>query len=223
MAESLFLIRHGATIWNHENRFQGQQDVPLSEEGRRQATLLGVRFERQFRGLRFDAVWCSDLSRARETAVPVAAALGLPVREHPGLREMNFGRWEGLTFSRIEEVFPENAASYRADPVRTSPPDGENFLAVYERVMSALEAILAGGERRVILVAHGGSLKALLCHLLDWDPAARNRLSVENASLTVVNFRGGRARLSKLNDTAHLEPWAAAGLAVPGSLMKEES
>lgn len=223
VAGSLFLIRHGETTWNHENRFQGQQDVPLSDDGRRQAALLALRFRCQFRELRFDALWSSDLTRARETAAPVAEALGLPLREHSGLREINFGRWEGLTFAQIEKVFPENVACYREDPVRTSPPEGESFLAVQARAVSALEEILAGEGRRLILVAHGGTLKAILCHLLGWDLAARNRLALDNASLTVVNYRGGKARLNKLNDTAHLEPWAVAGLSIPGSVLKEDA
>lgn len=216
MGGALFLIRHAVTVWNHENKFQGQRDVPLSEEGQRQAALLGARFRSLVPGASFDAIWSSDLARARETAAPLADTFGLPLREHPGLREMDFGRWEGLTFAQIEKVFPDNAASYREDPVGTRPPGGESFRDMQARVAAALAEILAdGARRRVLLVAHGGSLKALLCHLLGWDPTTRNRLALDNAGVTVVNFRGGKARLHKLNDTAHLEPWAAAGLLVP--------
>lgn len=204
---TLFLVRHGQTVWNHEHRYQGQSDVPLSEEGRRQASLLAERLANASREVPFDAIWSSDLARARETAEAAAQVLGLPVRLHSGLREMNFGAWEGLTFPEIEKSFPENVAAYRRDPVRTAPEGGESFLQVQARVVAAMEGILRGGCRRPLIVAHGGSLKAWLALRFGWDPAERHRMLMGNTGLTVVTAQGRRLRLLTYNDTAHLEVW----------------
>lgn len=204
---TLFLVRHAQTLWNHERRYQGQSDVPLSDEGRRQASLLADRLRRAAREIPFDAVWSSDLARARETAEVAAAVLGLPVRVHGGLREMDFGAWEGLTFAEIERSFPENVAAYLTDPVRTAPEGGESFLQVQARVTAAMEGILREGYRRPLIVAHGGSLKAWLALRFGWDPAERHRMLMGNTGLTIVTARGKRLRLVTYNDTAHLEVW----------------
>ncbi len=204
---TLFLVRHGQTVWNHEHRYQGQSDVPLSDEGRRQASLLADRLAHAAREVPFDAVWSSDLARARATAEVAAAVLGLPVRLHSGLREMNFGAWEGLTFPEIEKTFPENVAAYRRDPVRTAPEGGESFLEMQARVVAAVEGILREGCRRPIIVAHGGSLKSWLALRFGWDPAERHRMLMGNTGLTIVTAQGRRLRLLTYNDTAHLEGW----------------
>lgn len=204
---SLYLVRHGETAWNRHNRYQGQSDVPLSEEGRRQAQLLGVRLAAVARAEPFDSLWSSDLRRARETAEVVGEILGLPVRLHPGLREMDFGAWEGLTSAEIEQRFPENLAAYRQDPVHTRPEGGESFAEVQARALATFADILARGGRRVVVVAHGAVLKGWLGAQFGWDPAQRNRMLMGNTGLTVVTLREGRARLLTYNDTAHLEAW----------------
>ncbi len=205
MATILYLVRHAETVWNQENRFQGQQDVPLSGEGRRQAARLARRLRARDGGLSFDALWSSDLSRAYDTASAIGEALNLDVVARPEFREMHFGAWEGLTFPEVAERFPESAAAYRRDSVRTRPPGGESFLEMQTRVAGAFKALWRPDLRRVILVAHGGCLKALICHLLDLEPELRDRFVIENTGLTLVRYQPDRGRLLALNDTAHLE------------------
>ena len=137
---TLLLVRHGETDWNAEGRLQGQTDRPLSAYGRRQAKELAGELADE----EFDAVYSSDLARARETAEIVGERLGLPVVLDPGLREKDWGSWEGLTGAERETV----------DFV------GESTERHQERVLRALRRIAErhpGG--RVLVVTHGGSMR----------------------------------------------------------------
>src|SRR5689334_18268303 len=102
-------IRHGETDWNVDSRIQGQLDIPLNARGRWQAG----RLEAALVDEPIDAVYASDLQRAMQTAAPVAAVAGRPVRAEPGLRERSFGAFEGLTFGEIEERWPLESARWR--------------------------------------------------------------------------------------------------------------
>jgi len=138
---TLLLVRHGETDWNADGRLQGQTDRPLSEFGRRQARQLADELARE----ELEAIYSSDLSRARETAEIVAERLGLPVVLDPDLREKDWGTWEGLTAverDRVEFV-------------------GESTEAHQERILRALRRISErhpdGG--RILVVTHGGSMR----------------------------------------------------------------
>ncbi len=153
MTEILF-VRHGETDWNVERRVQGHTDRPLTANGLAQARSLAE----SLRDERIDAVYASDLSRARETARAVADEHGLAVEELPALREKHFGTWEGLLDTEIRARFP--AAS-------TGPwGDAETSEEVSERILAALHEIARrhpGG--RVLVVSHGGPLRAVLRQL----------------------------------------------------------
>jgi probable phosphoglycerate mutase len=151
---TLLLARHGETDWNREHRVQGHTDVPLNAHGRDQALALAD----ELAGTRLSGVYSSDLSRAFETAAAVAAAQALEVVVDPRLREKNFGTWEGLTDVEIAERFPEAA--------RGRWGDGETTEEVAGRSIEAVEVICARhGDAAVLIVSHGGPLRALLGHL----------------------------------------------------------
>jgi broad specificity phosphatase PhoE len=138
---TLLLVRHGETDWNADGRLQGQTDRPLSDFGRRQAQQLAE----ELRGEELEAVYSSDLARARETAEIVGERLGLPVVFDPDLREKDWGTWEGLTTverDRVEFV-------------------GESTEANQERTLRALRRISERhpGAERVLVVTHGGSMR----------------------------------------------------------------
>jgi broad specificity phosphatase PhoE len=147
---TLLLARHGETDWNRELRIQGHSDVDLNEAGRAQARALAE----ELAGVDLDAVYSSDLSRARETADIVAATKGLRVRIDPELREREYGSWEGLTREEIEQRFGTHAHH-----------DGETDAQVRERMVRAATRIVAAhpGEN-VLVVSHGGALNALWHH-----------------------------------------------------------
>ena len=138
---TLLLVRHGETDWNADGRLQGHTDRPLSDFGRRQARQLAAELE----GEELDAIYSSDLSRARETAEIVGERLDLPVVVEPALREKDWGTWEGLTAVERDRV--EFA--------------GELTEAHQERMLQALRRIAARhpGDGRVLVVTHGGSMR----------------------------------------------------------------
>lgn len=202
---TLYIVRHGETIWNQEHRFQGHMNVPLSDKGRMQVERLARRLREAADREGFDAVWSSDLVRASETARAVAAAVEGRLITHTGLREMDFGAWEGLTFPEIKKAFPDVAEAYHRDPVGTRMPGGEAFTDVLERGRRVLAEIMESGSRRVIVVAHGGIIKAILCELLGLDPGLRGRLVIRNTGVTIVRCRPPGGDLLLFNDTCHLE------------------
>lgn len=161
MAEDrlIFFARHGETEWNRANRWQGQTDIPINDTGRAQARDLGIQVRRH--GIA--RIESSDLVRASETANLVALQLGLTVAAtHADLRERGFGVFEGLTRADCEQRYPGAWQLYRDDS-RNTPPNAEPTLAVVSRMQRAVSRIMAGpGAHPLLLVGHGGALRALL-------------------------------------------------------------
>jgi alpha-ribazole phosphatase len=197
----LLLARHGETAWNAARRYQGQMDVPLNEAGRHQADALAQRLS----GEEIGAIYTSDLQRARETAAAIAAFHDLPICADPRLREISFGDWEGLTSEQIRERDPESLTAWHQDPLHTPPPGGETLNQVARRARAALAEITTHmPDKTVLIVAHGGILRVLLCLALEVSPAAYWRFRFGLASLSEVRVDETGATLSMLNDTTHL-------------------
>jgi probable phosphoglycerate mutase len=158
----LLVLRHAQSEWNATGRWQGQADPPLSPEGRRQARQAATRLE-QFAGeSRFTQVVSSDLRRASQTAELLRVGLGLPgqVTEDPDLRERDMGSWSGLTRNEIDASWPGEVEAVR-DGRLEGPPGGEATDAFRARAVRAVAAAAARGGR-LLVVAHGGLIRALL-------------------------------------------------------------
>ena len=197
----LVLVRHAETEWNRDRRIQGHTDIGLSPQGYEQARRLAWRLA----GEPIRAVYASDLSRALQTAEPLAAALGLPVRTTPLLREVSFGAWEGLTISEVEAGWPDEYAAWRQDSVRSRPPQGEQIEELQRRTLAAVAEIVSAypGES-VAVVAHGGSVKSILCGLMGFPLSVWRRLRVDNTSISRLTFAALGPTLTLYNDTSHL-------------------
>ena len=149
---TLIFVRHGETDWNAQHRWQGHSDTRLNDVGREQARRLAEELET------VDAVYSSDLARARETAEILAARLSLEVRLDPRLRERGFGAWEGMTMNEIESSFPEEQARWRAG--NAAGVGEESFEAFATRVGSFIEEVSRRHDGEAILVvAHGGTIR----------------------------------------------------------------
>jgi broad specificity phosphatase PhoE len=202
----LLLARHGQSVSNAGRRFQGVQDVPLSELGRRQAEALAGAFGRR----RIAAVYSSPLQRARHTAELVAAAVQAPLRNVDDLRELSLGEWEGCTVEEVQARPGNPYACWVRDPVGALPPGGECLADVQGRVVRALAEI----ERAhpdgddVLVVCHGGVISAYLAHCLGLPLSSIWRLTLSNCSITEL----APPRLLSMNVTAHLSE-----VAVPAS------
>ncbi len=202
----VLLARHGETEWNRAGRIQGHSDSLLSGVGIAQAARLAVRLSQ----LPIRAIYASDLSRAGDTAVPVADALGLPVLPLPDLREKGFGAWEGLTLDEVRAADPEGWQRYFGDGEFDAPvPGGETWTQVQARMAEALRRVLRdhpGADDTVLLVGHGGSLRTLITDALNAPLSAIRHFTLSNASLSRLDFRAGwETRVTLLNDTSHWE------------------
>ena len=186
---TILIARHGQSDWNQEKRWQGYADRPLTERGREQAQALADRLSH----IELDAVYSSDLQRARDTAAVVAESQGLELRQLPELREVDVGSWSGLTRAEAEERFPEGFAQWRDG--YPGWEDGETYEAMTDRVLRAVGEIAAEHESgRVLVVSHGGPIRAMHSAALGLDVHAYRRLRpVEpNARLSAVCFVDGK-------------------------------
>jgi probable phosphoglycerate mutase len=205
MYTTVYLIRHGETEWNLTGRWQGHADVPLNDLGLRQARLLGRRLARE--GVRFDAIYSSDLARAFQTAWELGAAVKVAVQLLPPLREIDLGAWSGLTYGEIEERFPTEVALLRQgqDIPRGG---GETMSALRKRVVEAVDAIANHHRGQTLaLVTHGGCVRAMLAHCDQFNDGDifRRYPHIGNTSITVARVHPGHWEMLSVNDMAHLE------------------
>ena len=197
---TILLARHGESDWNRDKRWQGHADRPLTDVGRAQARDLAARLA----DTELDAVYSSDLKRARETAEIVARSRGLDVDVMAQLREVDVGSWSGLTRSGAENRFPEAYRRWVAGGEGWD--DGETYEQLSKRVVGAVYAIAADhpGER-VLVVTHGGSIRTVHATALGVDVQTYRRIRrVEpNATLSAVCVEDGR--LTELCRTEDLD------------------
>lgn len=190
----LVLLRHGQTEFNAGSRMQGQLDTALSDLGIAQAVaaaeVLAVRQPL--------AIISSDLSRARDTAVELAARSGLAVRLDERLRETHLGDWQGLTHQEVDALAPGARQAWRED-ARLAPHGGESRIDVARRSRPLVAELVASEpewghedcERPVVLVAHGGLVAALTARLLDLPVDSWPALGgMGNASWTQLSGHG---------------------------------
>lgn len=169
---SLILCRHGRTDWNEQGFYQGQTDVPLNAEGRRQASVLAE----LLRDERIDAIYASDLSRAADTAEAIARLHGLRVVRDPRLREIYQGEWEGLTAPEIRTRYGPLLDRWESTPLEVTLPGGESIADVRRRSLEALREILARHRwGPACIVTHKVTLTILRCELTGdaLEPALR--------------------------------------------------
>lgn len=134
----LIIVRHGESLYNLERRYTGQTDVPLTEKGITQAKITA---EYVLKNYKIDTVYSSDLSRAVDTARPVAEPLGHTIKTDPRLREIFAGRWQGLLFSEVKEVYKEEYELYQRDKNVGRTLDGESMIDVRDRAYAAIKDI----------------------------------------------------------------------------------
>jgi broad specificity phosphatase PhoE len=185
----VYLARHGESDWNVERRWQGHTDRQLTDRGREQARELAARLA----DVRLEAVYASDLRRAWETAEAVASSQGLEVVRLPELREVDVGSWGGCTRDECAERFPEAFARWQAGG--SGWDDGESYEAMGDRVVAAVERVAADHpDGAILVVSHGGPIRAVHAHALGVDIATHRRTGpVEpNARLSAVNVEDGR-------------------------------
>ncbi len=198
-----YLVRHGETDWNRTARIQGHSDVPLNERGRRQANMLAKRLA----GCKFSLVYSSDLSRATETARAIVEGSGMLIETDQDLREFSYGEWEGLTLEEVESRYP-TALAERIGMGNSAfaTPGGEDTAGVLDRVrrFHTKAEKLHNTDENILIVAHGGSLRALLICLLGLPDDYFWSFRVDCGSLSIIGNQPGGCILEIWNDTSHL-------------------
>jgi broad specificity phosphatase PhoE/ribonuclease HI len=200
---TMLLLRHGQTPLSVEKRFSGVGDRPLTEVGLAQAGAAA----RRLRGCSAVAVVASPLRRAVQTADLVAAEIGVAVTVDEGLRETDFGDWEGYTFAEVQQRWPDQLSAWLASP-DVAPPAGESFADTARRVRQARDRVLAAYDgHTVVVVSHVTPIKTLVRLALEAPPGTLYRMHLDLVSISEIDwYADGPAVVRRLNDTCHAPP-----------------
>ncbi len=205
-ATRIIAVRHGETAWNVETRIQGQLDIDLNSRGRWQAERVAHALADEA----IDAIYASDLLRAKTTALAIAALTQLPaareVRLHQGLRERGFGVFEGLTYTQISNDWPQESQRWRQRDPDFAPEGGESLVQLRQRVAETLHTLASRhlGEQ-VLLVAHGGIMDALYRLATQQDISSPRTWELGNAAINRLLWTPESLTLVGWADVRHLD------------------
>ena len=200
-----YIVRHGETVWNRNGRIQGHTDVPLGESGRRQVKMLAKRLA----GCSFSTVYASDLSRSIESAQVLSEGRDVSIETDSDLREFSYGEWEGLTLAEAEAREPTTFAKQLSLADRSfAAPGGEDATQLLDRVRRFHTRAMnrCNATDNLLIVAHGGPIRALLVCLLGLTDEHFWRFRVDCAGLSIISYHLGGGLIELWNDTGHLSP-----------------
>jgi phosphoserine phosphatase len=198
----IYLIRHGETEWNKDQRSQGcSNDIPLSELGLLQAEAVGKRLSCE----KIDMVFSSTLLRAHQTAEIIAKHHNIPVTKCSEFIEINFGKWEGLRLSDIKENYNDAYNVWRKTPHLADIPGAESIAKLKDRSMNKLyELIEANPNKNILIVSHGISIKVIITAIMDMDFSNMHRIRQDNTAINIFDYEDNVFDLVGLNDICHL-------------------
>ena len=202
MATTIYLIRHGQSLGNLENRFLGHTDWDLTELGFKQAECTATFFD----NIHIDTVYASDLKRAFNTAKAVADKKGLTVIPEKSFREINAGKWEMMLFEDIPKEFPDLWRDWQnADTDTLRAPEGESMRELLERVYSALLKVAKAHDGQAVVIGlHATPIRLILNHIAGNELCELYKTPwVSNASVTKIVWDGEHYHLEASQD-AHL-------------------
>jgi len=202
MTTRLCVVRHGETAWNAEHRVQGQLDVPLNAIGQAQALAASKVLAQE----KFDAIYSSDLSRARQTAQPTASAISMEMRLERNLRERHYGIFERLTYAEVKTRYPEDYARFEARDPDYAFRTGESLRDFSARSIAAISRIAEQNRDQSILVfTHGGVLDKLYRFITGLPLSAPRDFGIPNAGLNRIEVTAAGWQIRTWADVAHLD------------------
>lgn len=196
MNKSIYLVRHGYTGDKHKNRFIGSTDAPLSTKGFNQAGKVALRFKK-FSGQMFS----SPMTRAIQTACKIGKNFSII----PELAEIDFGDIETLEVDEIIKKYPDLLPKWMKHEKGFKFPGGEGLKHFHKRISKAGDLILKSGSDNILVVAHGGVIRVLICYFLNLNFNKSIMFDIKNTSVTTINMYDDRVVLSGVNDCAHLK------------------
>jgi len=198
----ILLVRHGQTEWNRVERFRGHFDVPLNETGLAQAAATGRRIAAEWHPI---AVYASPLSRAVKTAEAIAQHFALPVQAEPGLIDIDYGDWQGLTPDEARERWPEIVEAWYHAPQRADIPSGETLKQVCTRGLATVRALAARHpDQTIVLVGHTVINRAILLGIMGLGVDRFWHIRQDTCAINDFETDGDDFVLVSLNDTCHL-------------------
>ncbi len=199
---NLYMVRHGQTAASRENRFSGSSDPPLTAVGEAMAEA----FAQAYALVAWDAIYISPMLRTRQTAEPLCRLTGVAATVEPGLREIDYGEWEGLEQDEVKQRWPDAYEYWAHDVASRGTPGGETAFHVAARAMRVVEAIRSRYDQgNVLLVSHKATLRVITCALLGLDVRLfRQRIAQPVAAVTRFVLTEGSAQLATFGDRAHL-------------------
>ncbi len=198
----VFLLRHGHVEAGEEKRYIGQTDYPLSLRGRQQAEA----WHRQLSGIHFSEILASDLSRASETARIIVPDRQKEIKLLAGLREINLGEWENLSFVQVKETYPQGFRERGGDLAGYRPLGGESFADLQRRALTVCQPVIENRKGHVLIVAHAGVNRVILCHLLGMPLSHLFRLVQDYGGLNIIGGDSGSWKVEVLNLLADFAP-----------------
>ncbi len=200
---NLYIVRHGETTWNSENRIQGHSDPGLSKLGHTQAMLLA----RRFKNIKIDRIYASPLLRTMQTALPVSKTKRLRIIKRECLKEVMLGDWEGMTTDEVDRLYRNSYQRWlKCGPTKITIPGAENIESFRRRVKNEfLNIIKTNKNKNCLVVTHGGVIAAFLSYLLkaDFNKVILG-LHLPNTCVTLVSFYNKQGCLIHVADTVHL-------------------
>ncbi len=198
----MILARHGETEWNVGEIFRGRIDVKLNETGIKQAQLLAE----YLRDVKIESIYSSPLKRALRTAETIAHCHQLEVEITPGLIDLDFGEWQGLSYQEVEGKYPRLYAEWASQPDKVKIPAGESLSDVRERAIGLIDVIIARYTETVVLVSHRVVNKVLICALLGLDNSHFWNIRQDTCGITTFTYENERFTLTEHNNTSYLKP-----------------
>lgn len=202
MSLKLYMLRHGETTFSINRGYCGALDVELTESGQ----VMAQAFADEYKSVDWEAIYCSPMKRTVATATPLAEATGLTLEIRDGIKECNYGEWEGKTKGEVSEEFTANYYHWMTEPAWNAPEGGETAVEVRNRSMAVIAEIEEKYKHgNVLLVSHRTTLRVVLCSLMGIDLGRyRDRLDYPAASLSIVSFGKYGPLLERMGDRSFM-------------------
>ena len=203
MTLNIYFLRHGETIASKTGGFCGTSDVELTPEGMMMAKDFAVAYQ----SVPWKAIFCSPMRRTIATAKPLCELVGMEMQLRDGLKEIDFGKWEGKTPAEVNREYYDEYVRWQSEPGWNAPPDGERAIDIARRSSEVIEEIETNyPDGNVLVVAHKATIRIILCSLLGIDVGRyRDRIHMPVAAVSVLEFCQQGPRLLKLSDRSHLQ------------------
>ncbi len=202
MTLNLYLLRHGETTFSQSGGFCGFTDAELTNEGKQMAE----QFANCYKSMKWDAIFSSPLTRTLQTAAPLAREINVEIQKRDGLKEINYGQWEGLSHPYVKEKFADDYAKWTAEPGWNSPTGGETAFQIAERAMNVVSEILGKyNDGNILIVSHKATIRIIMCSLLGIELGRyRDRVNALTGSVSLIKMGEHGPMLDIMNDRSHI-------------------